>query len=112
MMLVLTFAPEYLNEEMSLTCDLCQERFYDGDLYLNAPNYGMPLSLAAHWIQSSSIECSFTRYNLDSMASMRAHYVRIPNPGDSFNALEHFLQEHRVFLRRQQQEVLENCRQS
>ena len=104
--LIENYETDCLNKEVNPTCNLCREHINDVDLNLNVPRYGIPygipLSLTAPWILSTSIDFTFTHYNLDSMTSMRAHYARISSPGDSFTALEHFLQGHRVFFRRQE----------
>ena len=82
------------------------------DPFSSFPDDGIPSSLSCHWIPALSDFYSFTPSNLSTMPSMRAHYVRIPNPGSSFTAMEDVLQEFRVIWRAQRQEMLNDCKQS
>ena len=66
-------------------------------------------SLISHWLplfndRSSNIG------NLSSIVSLRAHYVRLPNPGKEFSSLEHVEQEFRELLRAKRRG--QDCRQS
>ena len=105
------YEPEYFSGELvNPACTSCKDNA--AETFSSFPVDGMPSSLASHWLPSTPTENGFVYFNLSSMPSMRSHYIRIPNPGDSFTALEHLLQDYRVFLRRQRQELLEDCRQS
>ena len=107
------YVPEYFyGERINPTCMSCKGNDDNPDPFSSFPVDGMPSSLASHWNPSTDTEFSFNQFNLASMASMRSHYVRIPNPGDSFTAFEDLLQDYRVFLRQQRQELLRDCRQS
>ena len=73
---------------------------------------GMPLSLVSHWLPSSYAHLNFVQTNLSLLPSLRAHYIRIPNPGGSFTAMEDVMQEYRIFLNAQRQAFMDGCKQS
>ena len=66
-------------------------------------------SVVTHWFSLPSNN-NFNTSNVLTTPSMRSHYVRLPNPGETFTALEHYDQEFRELLRARRRG--ENCRQS
>ena len=66
-------------------------------------------SVVAHWFPLPR-DNNFDTGNALTTPSMRSHYVRLPNPGETFTALEHYDQEFQELLRARRRG--ENCRHS
>ena len=90
------YVPTYFcGEKVNPSCVKCLGD--DGlDTFFSFPT-GMPTSLVSHWIPSHE-ECEFGKCSLSSIASMKSHYVRIPDPGGSFSAMEDLMQKFRILF--------------
>ena len=71
------------------------------------------LSLVSHWYpfsRSCSSNNNFDIGNLFAISSLRAHYVKLPKPGEAFSSLTHMDEEFRQLLRARRGG--QECRQS
>ena len=106
------YVPDYfMGEIINPACNECKGADV-WDPFSSFPDDDIPISLYGHWIPALPDAHNFAHSNISSMPSMRAHYVRIPNPGCSFTAMEDVLQEFRVMWRAQRQEMMNDCKQS
>ena len=104
------YVPTYFcGEKVNPSCSKC---FGDDglDTFFSFPT-GMPISLVSHWIPSLE-ECEFGKCSLSSITLMKSHYVRIPDPGGSFSAMEDLMQEFRILFNQQRQQISGDCKQS
>ena len=99
----------FCGEKVNPTCVRCLGDYRD-DPFISFLN-GMPTSLVAHWVPSFE-ECKTEKRSLSSITSMKSHYVRLPDPGGTFSAMEDVMQEFRILLNKQQQQFSDNCKQS
>ena len=103
------YLPDYFyGEKMNPACSSCKEAAdTDGlapDPFKSFPLPRMPISLVTHWTPSSTK--SGLEYGcLSSLHTMRSHYVKLPNPGEKFTAMEDLLQEFRLMLKKQREEM-------
>ena len=103
------YLPDYFyGEKMNPACSSCKEDAdTDGlapDPFKSFPLPGMPISLVTHWIPSST-KSGLEYRCLSSLHTMRSHYVKLPNPGEKFTAVEDLLQEFRLMLKKQREEM-------
>ena len=102
------FIQEYfLGEKINPACSLCKEDCSD-DPFSSFPSSDIPPSLVVHWLPISEDSGG----GLGSISSLRAHYVTLPNPGDTFVTTKEVLQEFRAMWEEQRRELRESCHQS
>ena len=109
------YVPEYfMGETVNPACDRCKreaELFIENDSldpFSSFPDLGVPFSLVTHWIPPLST----TSPNLLSIPSLRAHYVRLPNPGSRFLSTAEVFQEFKALMDEQRNELKDGCRQN
>ena len=99
-----------------IKCNLTADRDYGQDPFASFPETGLSPSLVAHWIAPYVVKPSFS---IGLSSSLRAHFIQLPNPGDSFISMDEVLAEFRVFRREflqdmeeQRRAFREDCKQS
>ena len=87
------YSPSYFMGEMfNPACKKCKGPDEEEYFFASFPNPGMPSSLVSHWVPPHTISpLCFTTYQ-----SLRAHYVAIPNLGDSFISTQEVLREFKL----------------
>ena len=98
-------------EPLDITWEKCQqdanliERDLTLDPFSSFSVRGMPSTLVSHWIlPHESIR------SLSSIGTLRAHYVRIPNPGSLFLSTDEVMMEIEKFMDEQRRK--NSCAQS
>ena len=101
----------FCGEVVNPVCDACKydanlsERNQTFDPFSSFPVSGMPISLASHWTPPLMM----SRQSLDSIPSLRAHYVLIQNPGKRFISMDEVLRELKDFTEEQCRKLDAQC---
>ena len=104
------FIPEYFwGEPINPACTECNKHEdYLWDPYASFPNSEMPVSLCSHWLPPTS----FTSGNTGTISSLRSHYLLLPNPDDSFVTAMGMLEELKLMMAKDREEMKADCKQS
>ena len=99
------YATEYFcGEVIDSMCNKCKSEANLLDFehfpraFASFPEFEMSLSLVSHWIPPGTIH----EISLLSLPSLRAHYVRLPSPGDYFLSMEEAMLHTRTFVGEQE----------
>ena len=94
---IMDYIPDYFcGETINPACRKCKryESILDDDPLSSFPDYGVPCSLISHWTPAHTVSSP----SLLDLQTMRAHYVRLPNPGSRFLSMKEVLQEFKVLM--------------
>ena len=75
--------------------------------HMNISASNIPSSLVAHW----NPILPDPPYSISACATLRAHYVRLPNPGEIFYTAKDIVEEMKELLAKQERHA-DNCKQS
>ena len=104
-----SYVPDYfMGEIINPACLQCSGYNSEEDPYASFPDPGMPVSLVSHW----SPPYTLPKHNLSSIMSLRAHYVMLPNPGDTFVSTQEVLREWKLLWEEDRKSFRNECNQS
>ena len=96
-----------MGETINPACTQCKD--YDPeDPFVSFPDPGMPASLVTHWTPPYTSP----KLGLSSFTSLRAHYILLPNPGDSFVSAAEVLREFKLLMEEERKAYRNECSQS
>ena len=105
------YIPDYfMGERINPACSQCKvyNTDDDEDPYGSFPESEMPVTLVSHWSQPPTLQ----KQSMSSFMSLRAHYIKIPNPGDSFMTTKEILREFKMLWDEDRKSMREECKQS
>ena len=97
-----------MGEIINPACHRCKGYGAENDPYASFPDSGMPLSLLSHW----SPPYALSTPSLSSIVSLRAHYLMLPNPGESYETAEEVFREFKRIWDEERKAMRNECHQS